>query len=103
MPWKVRKIWLQCRPPTRNVQLHLRRPQPVGVLHELVETLDLELDLEQPACCRRVQRDAVVAIVGADISGLTDPVAHKTREHGCPEPFVALDVRAADRHPVEAR
>jgi hypothetical protein len=61
------------RLPTGTVQqLPLCRPQPVGVLHELVETLDLELDLEQPARRRRVQGDAVVAIVDADISGLAD-------------------------------
>lgn len=67
-------------------------------LHQLVDALDRIFDGKDAAFLRRVQREAVVRAVEAEIGGITGPVADAAIEQRGPQRLVGGRGGAAQRH-----
>src|SRR5262249_9490870 len=80
--------------------LHLVFLHEVAVLHDLIERLHLEGGVEQTVPSRRIESDAVVQIVDAQVSDVSDPVGHLSAEQS-PEGEIADVIGAAQADALE--
>ena len=61
--------------------------EEVAALHQLIYTLDGELDGKHAARCRGMKCDPVMRIVEAYVGCVADPITDLAREHLRPESF----------------